>query len=134
MSNLSLMRRAMLMLMLSAAPAFAQDAPPHRHGIAEKVDLTALVVAAGADLGSTERCLGAGTCRELNPLLSLAVTKNAMFFGATKMAITALVGWIVHELYAHGHPKIARALAWSSSGLWTTAAVRNARFSQESQP
>jgi hypothetical protein len=124
----------MAMLVLSATLASAQDAPAHQHGMAEKIDLTALVVAAGADLGSTERCLGAGTCRELNPLLSLAVTKNAMLFGATKMAITALVGWIVHELYAHGHPKIARALAWSSSGLWTTAAVRNARFSPQGLP
>lgn len=112
-------------------PTARAEGDPSAHGsIAERVDLTAMVIAAGADLGSTERAIGAGTCRELNPILSLAVTSNSMVFGATKMAITATVGWVVHALYDHDHPKIARALAWSASGLWTTAAIRTARECQ----
>lgn len=87
----------------------------------------ALLVSAGADLGATERCLGARTCNEINPVLSWASSRNPLYFGVTKMLATGLVMYLVHKLF-ETHPKLAFVVGTSISSFWAYSAYRNARL------
>lgn len=101
------MRRALLVLGLlgAATPAAAQSAR-----LLDVVHVTALM-AHGADLYGTGRCIGAGTCREGNPLLRPFVHKPILF-GGTVMALagTSLV------LKQHARARHPRLVFWLSVG------------------
>ena len=74
----------LLLLVLLSVPAQAQDRPANWMAIS-------FGALAGADIGITQRCIGAGTCREANPILRPLQDKPAWFGGAKAALNTATV-------------------------------------------
>lgn len=52
-----------------------------------KLSIVVAVAGHGADLATTEHCLGSGTCRETNP--ALMRFENPAIFGVVKMGVAA---------------------------------------------
>ena len=104
--------------LLVAAPVAAQSDNVFR------ASLVAAVAAHGADLASTENCLGSGRCRELNPWL--ARFDNPATFGAVKMGIAALSLWGTAKLH-ESHPKWAIAVNVAQAVGFSLVAAHNAR-------
>lgn len=100
------MRLAIILVLLvfAATPAQAEPSPAFRALLATNVALH------GADLSLTMHCLGAGTCRELNPVMR-SLADHPAWFGATKMGIAALSTWAKVKIY-----KRNRKLAWWITG------------------
>lgn len=94
-------------------------------GLLFKLSLVAAMAAHGADLASTENCLGAGRCREMNPWL--ARYEQPAVFGAAKMGVAAGSGLATYEVYKRNHPKVATVLNFVVAGAYTAIAVHNAR-------
>lgn len=92
-----------------------------------KLALVAAMAAHGADLASTEHCLGAKTCHELNPWL--ARFDNPAAFGAAKMGVAAAGAYGTLELEKN-HPKWAFWLNVGIAGAYTGIAAHNARNSR----
>lgn len=72
-----------------AAPVHADD---HLLRISEAV----AIVGHGADLASTQHCLGAGRCRELNPWL--ARYNNPVGFAVAKMGVASVGLWATSKI------------------------------------
>jgi len=109
---------------LWATPALAQSDPDSP---LLTFTLIAYGASAGADLGATGYCLGAGTCHEANPLFRPFVQHHVAVAGAVKMTVTGVTVW---QLIRHRqeHP---RAVFWTTvalTALNTYAAVRNSRL------
>lgn len=102
-------------LLFVAAPISAQDRIFH-------VSRIALLAGTGADLATTSYCLGARTCRELNPLL--APIRHPIALGATKMGIAGAQLLLVAKVH-QTHPKLATALNLASASLYFWVAARN---------
>ncbi len=111
---------ALAVFVLVASTASAQDT-------AFRASMVAAVAAHGADLATTENCLGAGRCRELNKFL-LRFDQPGVF-GAVKMGVAALSLWGVAKLH-DSHPKIAQIVNWSTAAVFTGIAVHNTRVGQ----
>ena len=92
-----------------------------------KLTMVTSIAAHGADLASTEHCLGRGVCREMNPALA-RFTQPAVF-GAAKMAVASLSLWGTAHLAAR-HPKMAVAINVAVTGGYALVAVHNTRVSQ----
>lgn len=93
-----------------------------------RASLVAAVAGHGADLASTEYCLGAGRCQEGNP--GLARFRSPVVFGVVKMGIAAgsLVGTVrLHET----HPRLAQAINWGIAGGFLAIGIRNGRVAGE---
>jgi len=108
-----------LALILSASTAHAEEDRLFR------VSLVAAMAAHGADLASTEFCLGEGTCRETNKALARFSTQPATF-GAVKMGIAALSLWGTAKLHDN-HPKLATAINFGVTAFFSGVAVYNGR-------
>lgn len=93
-----------------------------------RLSLASAVAAHGADLATTEFCLGQRTCRETNPWLLKFSTQPAVF-GASKMAVASLGLWATSKLHP-AHPRWAQFLNWTVSGAYTAIAIRNTRVGQ----
>jgi len=78
----------------------------------------------GADLASTEHCLGAGRCREMNPWL--ARFEQPAVFGAAKMGVAGVSEWGVYEL-SKTHPKIAFWTNVAIGASFTGVAIHNSK-------
>ena len=89
-----------------------------------KISFVLALAAHGADLASTENCLGRGVCRELNPWL--ARFNQPAAFGAAQIGVAATSEWGVYEL-AHTHPKLALVTNLAITAAFTGIAVHNAR-------
>lgn len=89
-----------------------------------KLTLITSLAAHGADLASTEHCLGAGRCRELNPWLARFDQPAA--FGAAKMGVAGLGLYGAQKLETN-HPKWALALNLTVTGAYTAVAIHNSR-------
>ena len=116
------MRRIRLLLValvLVAAPVSAQTSTPFR------LSAAALIAAHGADLATTEHCLGSGRCHETNPALRLFTTSPGVF-GAVKMGLAAVTVLGTVRLHKN-HPKLATALNCGMMALFGGIAVHNAR-------
>jgi hypothetical protein len=81
-----------------------------------------VIVAAGADLTSTEYALRQPGLREANPIMQTPGNRCVL-----KLATTAAVIGIAHNLDSTGHKKAARILRWSAIIGWGGAAVWNMR-------
>ena len=81
----------------------------------------------GADLASTEHCLGAGRCREMNPWL--ARFEQPVAFGFAKMGVAAGSDLMVRKI-AKTHPRLAVVTNLAIGAAFTGIALRNARVSQ----
>ncbi len=111
---------ALAVFVLIASSASAQDT-------AFRASMVAAIAAHGADLATTENCLGAGRCTEMNQFL-LRFQQPGVF-GAVKMGIAALQLWGVAKLH-ETHPVIAQIANWSTAGIFAGIAVHNARVSR----
>jgi hypothetical protein len=80
----------------------------------------AYIAGAGADLSTTQRCLGAGTCHELNPAL------KPVLFGTVKMAVAAAIAAVLIKNHEQ-HPKVVRWIAGTLAASSVYIAVRNTR-------
>jgi len=89
-----------------------------------KLSMVTAIAAHGADLASTEHCLGANRCREMNPWL--ARFDQPAIFGAAKMGIAAGSLWGT-SLLAREHPKLAVAVNLAMTGAFAGIAVHNAK-------
>ena len=89
-----------------------------------RASLVAVVAAHGADLATTEHCLGSGRCRELNTFL-LRFDQPAVF-GAVKMAVAGLSLWGTAKL-RESHPKLAIVVNVGMAGAFGAIAIHNAR-------
>jgi len=94
----------------------------------ERVLMVTMGAAGGADLMTTGYCLGAGTCREGNPILR-PLEDQPFAFGVAKMGTTAYLMYWMHKLH-HTHPKLAWIVGGASAGAWSIIAWRNTRFTQ----
>lgn len=117
MCGLGAVVRAALALacLLWAAPASAQSL----HTVSEWAVLTGH----GLDAASTQRCLGSGRCRELNPWL--ARVDSPVGFTAAKFGLAAAQLWATRKMKAAGHPKWATAMNFAIAGAFVAIAVRN---------
>jgi hypothetical protein len=85
----------------------------------------AYIAGAGADLSTTQRCLGAGTCHELNPALKPLENKPVLF-GTVKMAVAAAIAAVLIKNHEQ-HPKVVRWIAGTLAASSVYIAVRNTR-------
>ena len=92
-----------------------------------KLSFVVALAAHGADLASTEHCLGAGRCRELNPWLARFNTPAT--FGAAKMGVAGASELWLYEL-AQEHPKIAFWTNLAIGATFTGIAAHNARVTR----
>jgi hypothetical protein len=110
----------LLIIALFASPAFAQSDRAYR------LALAGAVTAHGLDLSTSSHCLGAGTCRELNPILR-PLSDTPLAFGAAKMGIAAASLLATDALRRRGHRKAAFWIAVGQGIAFTYIAVRNVR-------
>lgn len=92
-----------------------------------KLSLVAAIAAHGADLATTEHCLGAGRCHEMNPWL--ARFEQPAVFGAAKMGVAAGGLWGI-DMFAEKHPKWATVINFTIAGAYTGIAIHNARVTR----
>ncbi len=92
-----------------------------------KVSLVANVAAHGADLASTEHCLGSGRCREMNPWL--ARFENPATFGAVKMGIAGVSMWASDEIRKRNR-WAGIAFNFASASAFAYIAARNTRVAR----
>lgn len=87
--------------------------------------LSTYLIAAAADLGTTEYQLGHGA-REV--LLGAGTSPTTL--GVTKIALASVLASETHWLAAHRHPKVACWILILGSGLESAAAIHNARVNR----
>ncbi len=117
--------KALLFVLLFAVPASAQTADPHTSLF--RASMVAAVVAHSMDLAETQRCLGAGSCREVNPWLGRFDSPSG--FAVAKMSIVAAQLWLVAKLH-EGKPKTAIVINVATTALFAGIAAHNARVSR----
>jgi hypothetical protein len=115
---------AAVIIALFASPAFAQSDRAYR------LALAGAVTAHGLDATSSAWCLGAGTCREMNPILR-PLSDTPLAFGAAKMGIAAASLLATDALRRRGHRKAAFWIAVGQSVAFTYIAVRNVRSTSQ---
>lgn len=106
------------LLLLLAVPAQAQSRP-------FKAALSTYLIAASADLGTTEYQISHGA-REV--LLGAGTSPTTL--GVTKIALASVLASETHWLAAHRHPKVACWILMLGSGLESAAAIHNARVNR----
>lgn len=89
-----------------------------------KLTLVTSLAAHGADLATTEHCLGAGTCHETNPIL--ARFDQPFAFGAGQMGIVGIERLAVAKV-EEKHPKWALVLNLVVTGAYSGIALHNAK-------
>ena len=111
-------------LLLWASSVQAQDR-------AFRASLVAAVAAHGADLATTEWCIGRGTCHESNPWL--ARFDHPAAFGVAKMGTAAMTLWLTAKIKDAGHPKVATWMNVVTTGLLAGVAAHNSRIAGPSR-
>jgi hypothetical protein len=89
-----------------------------------KLTLITSLAAHGADLASTQNCLGAGRCHEMNP--ALARFHSPAAFGAAKMTVAGLGTYGSMKLQEE-HPKLAIVLNVAVTGAYSSIAYHNSQ-------
>ena len=121
------MIRAFLVFLvtISLAPPAAADDTLFR------ASMVAVIAAHGADLASTEFCIGAGRCREMNGWL--ARFNEPATFGAVKMGVAGASLWFTAKLrdaLPDGRKWIATVVNVGMAGTFTAIAVHNTRVAR----
>lgn len=122
---------ALVVVGLAAPIARASAQDPTRPDTLFRLSLVAAVAGHGADLASTEYCLGAGRCREGNPYL--ARFDSPVAFGMVKMGIAGVSLWMTGKLHA-SHPRMATAVNLVMAGGFVALGLRNARVAGRASP
>lgn len=78
----------------------------------------------GADLASTEYCIGKGSCREMNKWL--ARFDSPVTFGAAKMGVAGGGELLVYEM-SKDHKRLAITVNFGIAGAFFAVAAHNAR-------
>jgi hypothetical protein len=117
-----------LLILTCASSARAQDSPD----IPFRISLVAAIAAHGADLATTEYCLGAKRCTEVNPWLTRFSTQPGVF-GATKMGIAALSLWAVAKV-RESHRPLAIIINFGMAAGFTAIAIHNTRETNKGTP
>lgn len=107
--------------MLLAVPASA-EAQTIFH-LSEAVAITGHA----ADLGATQRCVGAQRCHELNPYLGRF--NDPVAFSVAKFSVVSLQLWAVRKLRPT-HPKLATVTNFAIGSGFLALGLRNQRVSQ----
>lgn len=110
---------AMVALVLLCASTVQAD-----DRIVFRASLVSAIAAHGADLASTENCLGSGRCREMNPFL-LRFNKPATF-GAVKIGMAGVSLWATAKLF-DTHPRWAITANLIQTAVFAGIAAHNAR-------
>jgi len=109
-----------LLILPSPSPIVAADS-------LFRASMVAAVAAHGADLATTEHCLGSGRCKEMNNFL--ARFDRPLTFGAVKMGLAAGQLWLVAH-FQPTHPKLAIVTNILTTVTFSYIAVHNARVGQ----
>lgn len=109
-----------LVVTLCPSPVFAEDS------LKVHLAVTAFMAAHGADLYTTGYCIGARTCREVNPVF-VPLADRPVVFGALKMGTAALTSWVLLRSHKQ-HPRLVFWLATVGAAGVSAAAVHNARI------
>lgn len=123
-------RVVLLVLVIILIASRSHAAPRIDWGVAYRASAVAAGAAHGADLATTEYCLGISdqavrdgrppVCSEMNPYL--ARFKSPIAFGAAKMGLAAVSQVLAWRLARAGHPRIAVALNVAQTvGLFAVA-------------
>jgi hypothetical protein len=83
----------------------------------------AVLTGHGMDIASTQRCLGAGRCRELNPWL--ARVSSPVGFTLSKFGLAAAQLIVTRRMKAAGHPKWAAVTNYAIAAAFVSIAIRN---------
>lgn len=89
-----------------------------------KLSFVFAVGAHGADLASTEYCLGKGSCTEMNKFL--ARFNQPAVFGGAKMGVAAGSEVLIYDL-SKEHPKLAFLSNMIVGSVFTAIAVHNSQ-------
>lgn len=120
-----------LVLLVSAPHAYAQDTGQQtspRFTYAYRASELAVLTGHAFDLAATQHCLGAGSCREMNPWL--ARYSSPTRFTAGKFGIAIVQLWATRKLRDAGHPKIAIVTNFAIAGGFTALGIRNERLTR----
>lgn len=104
-----------VLVLLTVRPVRAEDQPFYQASV------IAALAAHGADLASTEHCLGAGRCQELNPYF-FHFSDQPVVFGALKMAGAGLGVWAASKI---PNKTVATLVNFSIAGVFTFVAYHN---------
>lgn len=116
---------AIIVWSLSALPAQAQG------NTALRASFVTAIAAHTADITTTAYCLGARSCREMNPALRWTESRPVVL-GLAKGAMAGALQLIPYHLQKRGHRKAA---FWFNVGQtigFTALAIRNARHGRQS--
>ena len=105
----------LLFVLLIVRPVRADDQPLYHASI------MAALAAHGADLATTEYCLGNGGCHETNAFL-LHFSNQPAAFGATKMAGAAVGLWAASKI---PNKKVAAIVNFSIAAAFSYVAYHN---------
>ena len=124
----------MVLALLCVAPlAHVDDSPPAldtspRFNYAYRASELAVLTGHAFDLAASQRCLGAGSCHEMNPWL--ARYSSPTRFTAAKFSLAIVQLWTMRKLKEHGHPKLALAANLAMAGGFTALGFRNERLTR----
>lgn len=102
--------------------------PAHAGDLAYDASEALVVIGHAADGYSTQRCLGAGRCAELNPFL--ARFDQPVAFAVSKTALAAGQLYLTRRLRDSGHHRLALILNLSIGSSFLALGIRNQSLSE----
>ena len=111
---------AFAVVLVCAAPLSAQDR-------AFTVSEWAVLGAHALDASATQRCVGSGRCRELNPYL--ARFDQPVAFTGAKVGLAWVQLWAVRKIRPT-HPRLATVTNYAIALGFSALAIRNERIGQ----
>lgn len=121
------LRFALLHSLPVAAVILVCAAPAHAQGKVFTVSEWAVLGAHALDASATQRCVGSGRCRELNPYL--ARFDQPVAFTSAKVGLAWVQLWAVRKIRPT-HPRLATATNYALALGFGALAIRNERIGQ----
>lgn len=107
-------------------PTWIAPAAPQGDGWPTHLAIASYMTLQGSDLATTAYVLGAGTGRELNPILA-PFSDRPVVFGAVKMGAATASSYLLLRLH-RTRPRLAFWLAAAGSGVYAGVVAHNARL------
>jgi len=117
-------------IVLAGIVLIASCSTAHAEGRIFAASELAVVIGHAVDLGSTQNCLGAGRCREVNP--RLARYESPVTFAVAKFGVVGVQLWIVRKMKKE-HPKLAAVTNFTIGSGFIALGMRNARVGRTAQ-
>lgn len=99
--------------------------PAHAEDRLLRISEAVAIIGHGADLASTQHCLGAGRCRELNPWL--ARYNNPVGFAVAKMGVASVGLWATSKI---PNKTLAAIVNFGVGSAFLAIAVRNSQVAR----